>query len=107
MAARMSIELRPTVDATVAGTISASRGLADRPALPRRPVVGRMYAISYLLSSGTVIHRASSAGKALEAMELLKGGRRHCREDHNDSERKRGVGGRATALSHGRKLVES
>jgi hypothetical protein len=33
-----------------------------------------LYAISYILQTGTVIHRARSATAALEAMDLLKAG---------------------------------
>jgi hypothetical protein len=33
-----------------------------------------MYAITYTLSSGTVLHRSKSAADAIEAMELLQSG---------------------------------
>jgi hypothetical protein len=33
-----------------------------------------MYAITYTLSSGTVLHRSRSAADAIEAMELLQSG---------------------------------
>jgi hypothetical protein len=33
-----------------------------------------MYAITYTLSSGTVLHRSKSAADAIEAMELLRSG---------------------------------
>jgi hypothetical protein len=33
-----------------------------------------MFAITYTLSTGTVLHRSKSAGDALEAMELLRSG---------------------------------
>jgi hypothetical protein len=33
-----------------------------------------LYAISYILQTGTVVHRAKSATAAIEAMELLKRG---------------------------------
>lgn len=33
-----------------------------------------MYAITYTLMTGSVLHRSKSASDALETMELLKGG---------------------------------